>query len=47
LLKDLLAKIEALDDRGVEFVSLMEGIDTTTAQRQLAFHLFGALAEFE
>ncbi len=46
-LKDLISKIEALGDRGVEFVSLTEGIDTTTAQGRLAFHLFGALAEFE
>jgi len=46
-LKDLVTKIEALDERGVEFVSLTEGIDTTTAQGRLAFHLFGALAEFE
>jgi DNA invertase Pin-like site-specific DNA recombinase len=46
-LKDLITKIEALDERGVEFVSLTEGIDTTTAQGRLAFHLFGAPAEFE
>lgn len=46
-LKDLVTKIESLDDLGVEFVSLTEGIDTTTAQGRLAFHLFGALAEFE
>ena len=46
-LKDLISKIEALGDRGVEFASLTEGIDTTTAQGRLAFHLFGALAEFE
>lgn len=46
-LKDLVAKIEALDECGVEFVSLTEGIDTTTAQGRLAFHLFGTLAEFE
>ena len=46
-LKDLISKIEALDERGVEFASLTEGIDTTTAQGRLAFHLFGALAEFE
>jgi DNA invertase Pin-like site-specific DNA recombinase len=45
-LKDLVTKIEALDERGVEFVSLTEGIDTTTAQG-LAFHLFGVPAEFE
>jgi DNA invertase Pin-like site-specific DNA recombinase len=46
-LKDLVAKIEFLDERGVEFVSLTEGVDTTTAQGRLAFHLFGALADFE
>jgi len=46
-LKDFVTKIEALDERGVEFVSLTEDIDTTTAQGRLAFHLFGALAEFE
>jgi len=28
-------------------VSLNEGIDTTTAQGRLTFHIFGALAEFE
>lgn len=42
-----MAKIEAMDERGVEFVSLTECIETTTAQRRLAFHLFGVLAEFE
>ena len=46
-LKDLVSKIEALDERGVEFASLTKGIDTTTAQGRLAFHLFGVLAEFE
>lgn len=46
-LKDLVAKIEALDECGVEFVSLTEGIDTTTAQGRLAFHIFDALAAFE
>ena len=30
-LKDLVSKIEALGNRRVEFVSLTEGIDTTTA----------------
>ena len=46
-LKDLVTKIEALHECSVEFASLTEGIDTTTAQGRLAFHLFGALAEFE
>jgi len=46
-LKDLVTKMETLEDRGVDFVSLTEGIDTTTAQGKLTFHIFGALAEFE
>jgi DNA invertase Pin-like site-specific DNA recombinase len=46
-LKDLVSKMEALEERGVDFVSLTEGIDTTTAQGRLTFHIFGALAEFE
>ena len=46
-LKDLVSKMEILEERGVDFVSLTEGIDTTTAQGKLTFHIFGALAEFE
>jgi DNA invertase Pin-like site-specific DNA recombinase len=46
-LKDLVQKMDALEDKGVDFVSLTEGIDTTTAQGKLTFHIFGALAEFE
>jgi DNA invertase Pin-like site-specific DNA recombinase len=46
-LKDLVEKMEALQENGVDFVSLTEGIDTTTAQGRLTFHIFGALAEFE
>jgi len=46
-LKDLVAKMETLEEKGVDFVSLTEGIDTTTAQGKLTFHVFGALAEFE
>ena len=46
-LKDLVTKIEALHECSVEFASLTEGIDTTTAQGRLAFHLSGAMAEFE
>ena len=36
-----------LSERGIELRSLKEGIDTTTAAGRFAFHLFGALAEFE
>lgn len=46
-LKDLIAIVEALDERGVAFRSLRESIDTTTAGGRLVFHVFGALAEFE
>lgn len=46
-LKDLVSKMEDLEEKGVDFVSLTEGIDTTTAQGTLTFHIFGALAEFE
>ncbi len=46
-LKDLVSKMEELEERGADFVSLTEGIDTTTAQGKLTFHIFGALAEFE
>lgn len=46
-LKDLVTKIEALEEMSVDFVGLTEGIDTTSAQGRLQLHLFGALAEFE
>ena len=43
-LKDLVSKMETLEEKGVDFVSLTEGINTTTAQGKLTFHIFGALA---
>lgn len=46
-LGDLIALVEDLQQRGVEFVSLREAIDTTTSGGRLVFHIFGALAEFE
>ena len=36
-----------LTERGIEFISLTEQIDTTTPGGKLIFHLMGALAEFE
>ncbi|MBG9326516.1 recombinase family protein [Corynebacterium belfantii] len=36
-----------LQERGVEFKSLHEQIDTTTPMGRFTFHLFAALAEFE
>jgi DNA invertase Pin-like site-specific DNA recombinase len=46
-LAHLIHVIEALGEGGVEFVSLSENIDTTTAGGRLVFHMMGALAEFE
>jgi DNA invertase Pin-like site-specific DNA recombinase len=39
--------VTELGDRGVGVRSLHEQLDTTSASGRLAFHVFGALAEFE
>jgi DNA invertase Pin-like site-specific DNA recombinase len=46
-LKELIDLMGGPRERGVEFVSLRESIDTTTAGGKLVFHVFGAVAEFE
>lgn len=46
-LKDLIDITELLNNKGVGFKSLTEGLDTTTSGGRLVFHIFGALAEFE
>lgn len=46
-LPHLIELVAALQDRGCEFVSLNEAIDTTSAGGKLVFHIMGALAEFE
>lgn len=46
-LKNLISLIEDLRQREINFVSLTEGIDTTTPGGRFIFHLFGALAELE
>ncbi len=46
-LPDLIALVRRLDDAGVQLRSLTEGIDTSTINGKLTFHLFAALAEFE
>lgn len=46
-LKDLIQRVEELKQRGVEFHSLHENIDTATPSGKLQFHIFSALAEFE
>lgn len=39
--------VTELGDRGVQFASLTENIDTTTASGELIFHIFASLAHFE
>jgi DNA invertase Pin-like site-specific DNA recombinase len=46
-LKDLIERVNDLQARGVGFKSVQENIDTTTANGQLFFHIFGAIAQFE
>jgi DNA invertase Pin-like site-specific DNA recombinase len=46
-LRELIDLVNELRDRGVEFVSLREKIDTTTPGGKLVFHVFGAVAELE
>ena len=46
-LRHLIATVTGLAAAGVGFMSLTEGIDTTTPAGRLVFHVFGAPAEFE
>src|SRR5882762_11181785 len=46
-LSHLIELLKGLKERGIEFISLTEQIDTTTPGGKLIFHLMGALAEFE
>ena len=46
-LKELLETVELLKRRGIEFMSLEEKIDTSSAAGELVFHIFGSIAHFE
>ena len=46
-LPHLIETAQKLEAAGVALKSLTEGIDTTTPNGRLVFHLFGALAQFE
>lgn len=46
-LRDLLDLTAALEQKGVQFVSRKESIDTSTTTGRLMFSIFGALSEFE
>lgn len=45
--RDLLELIEKLSEKGVEFVSRKEAIDTTTPTKKFMLTVFGAVAELE
>ena len=46
-LKHLIEVLTELDEQGIGFKSVQEGLDTTTLGGRLVFHVFGALAQFE
>jgi len=46
-LKHLIEVVEDLESRGVGFITLQEGFDTSTTGGKMVFQIFGALAEFE
>ena len=46
-LRQLIETVGSLQDQGINFVSITDPIDTTTAAGRLIFHVFASLAEFE
>lgn len=46
-LSHLVHVVEQLGERGIQFRSLTEALDTTNASGRLLFHVVGAVAEFE
>ena len=46
-LKDLIELLDGFKAKHVQFISLNENIDTTTAVGELAFHVIGSIAQFE
>jgi DNA invertase Pin-like site-specific DNA recombinase len=46
-LKDLIELLDGFKSQGVQFISLNESIDTTSAVGELAFHIIASVAQFE
>jgi DNA invertase Pin-like site-specific DNA recombinase len=46
-LRHLIDTMRTLEERGIGFRSVTEGIDTNTPGGRLVFHIFASLAEFE
>ena len=47
ILKYLIELLDNFKNKGVQFISLTEQIDTTSAMGELVFHMIGAIAQFE
>ncbi len=45
--KQLISLAEDFEDKGINFVSLQENLDTTTATGKFTFHLFCSMAQME
>ena len=46
-LKDLIINVNLVQEKGADFISLTENIDTTTPSGKFMFHMMGAFGEFE
>ena len=46
-LKHLIDLVTGFREKGIEFISLNDSIDTTTVQGRLTFNIFASFAEFE
>lgn len=46
-LSHLINTVQQLTERGIEFKSLQENLDTVSPGGKLLFHIFGAISEFE
>ena len=46
-IRHLIDTVNHLKEKGIDFKSLQENIDTTSSGGKLTFHLFSAMAEFE
>lgn len=46
-IKELIELVNSLEERGVEFKSSRESLDTSTPGGKLVFHVFASMAEFE
>jgi DNA invertase Pin-like site-specific DNA recombinase len=46
-LKHLISIVELLHSKGVDLISINDGINTTTSQGRLMFNILGSFAEFE